>query len=149
MFVMALRGPRNRTSVHIGVGCLQHYWQDARLRPSVLLITRLRAGLTAASSSVRRKTIGKPAWLSRPRTCLALIASLAGTLATGTSAHGAFPGATGRIAFGSEGEIFSVRPHGTGLTSLTRNSAGGDSEWLTAQSRLVLLRIGTEPAGPR
>lgn len=57
------------------------------------------------------------------RICLTLIVSVGAQLTLVAGAHGAFPGANGKIAFTSGGEIVAVWPDGSGLTNLTRNPA--------------------------
>jgi Tol biopolymer transport system component len=65
---------------------------------------------------------------------LSLVALVA-FFAFAASAHAAFPGANGRIAFGAIGEIYSVNPDGTGFVNLTNTpDQGSEREELPAWS---------------
>ena len=58
---------------------------------------------------------------------LLLLITAASSMAIVADSHGAFPGANGRIAFASDGEIFSVAPDGSQARNLTR-TPGEDSD---------------------
>jgi Tol biopolymer transport system component len=75
------------------------------------------------------------------RRLLALI-GLLGALIVPTTAHAAFPGANGKIAFTNGVDIWTVNPDGTGLANLT-NSPGVSEiapAWSPEGTRIAFLR---------
>jgi dipeptidyl aminopeptidase/acylaminoacyl peptidase len=85
--------------------------------------------------------------LERTNLRVSVIASLVGSLLVVGSAHAAFPGTNGRIAFVSQGEIVTVAPDGSAQTNLTRHPAA-DSQpaWSPDGNRIAFTstRDGNE-----
>ena len=112
----------------------------------------LGRGLQRAASSLERlwcartvdgglsvKHFAKPA---RTRLMIGLFATAIASMGFSATAHAAYPGSNGRIAYdGRSGQIYTVNPDGTNLVNVSNNSfVEGNPRW-TEDGRLVFNRI--------
>jgi Tol biopolymer transport system component len=76
------------------------------------------------------------------RRCFLVAIVVGSTLAATPVAHAAFPGRNGRIAFAREGNIWTIRPDGSGLRRVTRNGAAdSDPAWSSNGRWIAFTRL--------
>src|SRR2546423_2035843 len=86
----------------------------------------------------------------RSRLGAVLAATVLSVLVLVAPAHAALPGANGKIAFTSGGDIWTVEPDGTGATDLTNSAAyDKDPSWSQDGSKIAFVtdRDATRPCG--
>ncbi len=70
------------------------------------------------------------------------LAGLAGIACLAGTAHAAYSGANGRIAFVRGGDIYTIQPSGAGLRRLTSDGHSSGPRWSPAGTRIAFLRSG-------
>jgi hypothetical protein len=73
---------------------------------------------------------------------LAVGAALLGTFSPARSAPAAYIGSDGRIAFVRDGNIFTIKPNGTGLRKLTHLGHASGPRWAPNGTRLAYIYLG-------
>jgi Dipeptidyl peptidase IV (DPP IV) N-terminal region len=72
----------------------------------------------------------------------ASLAVAAGATSTARAAQTAYPGNPGRIAFVSKGDIFTIKPNGTGLTRLTKDGRASGPRWSPDGKKIAYIDAG-------
>jgi hypothetical protein len=73
---------------------------------------------------------------------LAILVVVLGLGVPAGSAHAAFPGSNGKIAFQRTADIYTVNPDGSGLTNLTGfdfNASDGGARWNADASKIAFV----------
>lgn len=79
------------------------------------------------------------------RSIAVALAALGAVVAVMPVARATFPGSNGRIAWGRDGDVFTMRPDGSGKRRLTDTPRAYESaEWSPDGQRLAVLRWGPE-----
>ncbi len=70
---------------------------------------------------------------------IALLAGLVGVVVTASTASATYPGRDGRIAFVRHGQIYTVRPDGSGLRQLTTSGTNSHPKWGPQGHRIAFV----------
>lgn len=71
-----------------------------------------------------------------------LVAGCAGGVLTAPAARAAYPGTNGRIVFEQGGDLFSIRPNGSGRRQLTTDTHSHGPRWSPNGRRIAFHRAG-------